>query len=101
MSFQVSPSPSVLRTLLFHLVRRAVESWADIGLRHEIPEEGGPSVSAGQSIQDRYHGRNDPVAKKILSTQAASAGLKAPEDQSIVSCPVPPQKRLIRVGATY
>ena len=37
-----------------------------------------------QNIQDRYHGRNDPVAKKILSGHAANMGLQPPEDQSIV-----------------
>ena len=37
-----------------------------------------------QNIQDRYHGRNDPVAKKIMSTHAANMGLQPPEDQSIV-----------------
>lgn len=38
-----------------------------------------------QNIQDRYHGRNDPVANKILATNAASAGLAPPEDKAIVS----------------
>lgn len=38
-----------------------------------------------QNIQDRYHGHNDPVAKKIMSTHAANMGLQPPEDQSIVS----------------
>jgi hypothetical protein len=38
-----------------------------------------------QNIQDRYYGRNDPVAKKILRENAESTGLQAPEDQSIVS----------------
>jgi RNA recognition motif-containing protein len=34
---------------------------------------------------DRYMGKNDPVAKKILSTTAAGAGLAAPEDKTITS----------------
>lgn len=38
-----------------------------------------------QNIQDRYHGRNDPVAKKLLGQVAEASGLKAPADQSIVS----------------
>lgn len=37
-----------------------------------------------QNIQDRYHGRNDPVARKILSTHATNMGLQPPEDQNIV-----------------
>ena len=37
-----------------------------------------------QNIQDRYHGRNDPVAKKIMSTHAANMGLQPPEDPNIV-----------------
>ena len=49
--------------------------------RHEMPVQ---NELSKQNIQDRYHGRNDPVAKKILATHAASMGLQPPEDQSIV-----------------
>lgn len=49
---------------------------------HEMPVQNDLSK---QNIQDRYHGRNDPVANKILSTNAAAAGLTPPEDKSIVS----------------
>jgi hypothetical protein len=35
-------------------------------------------------MQDRYYGRNDPVAHKILATHADSEGLTPPDDQSIV-----------------
>ena len=52
-----------------------------------MPAEGSTG-NKQQSIQDRYYGNNDPVAKKILSTHAAGQGLKAPEDKSIVS-PLP------------
>lgn len=34
---------------------------------------------------DRYYGRNDPVAKKILRQTAEAKGMKAPEDQTVVS----------------
>jgi len=51
--------------------------------RHEIVEQTGPM--AKQSIQDRYHGRNDPVARQILARNANEMGLAAPEDQSIIS----------------
>ena len=47
-----------------------------------MPQENGLEK---QNIVDRYHGNNDPVAKKILREHAESKGLTAPEDQSIVS----------------
>jgi len=50
--------------------------------RHEIPVQ---NELSKQNIQDRYHGRNDPVANKILSTNAANMGLAPPEDKSIMS----------------
>lgn len=50
--------------------------------RHETPEDNGLSH---QNIQDRYYGRNDPVARKILSQYADSQGLAPPEDKAIVS----------------
>lgn len=50
--------------------------------RHEIPEK---NTLSNQNIKDRYYGRNDPVARKILSGHATSQGLTPPEDESIVS----------------
>ena len=50
--------------------------------RHEIPAENGLEK---QNLQDRYYGRNDPVAKKILRDNAESKGLTPPEDKSVVS----------------
>jgi len=50
--------------------------------RHEVPEENGLQK---QSLVDRYYGRNDPVAKKIMKEQAESKGMKAPEDKTVVS----------------
>lgn len=49
--------------------------------RHEMPVK---NELSKQNIQDRYHGVDDPVAKKILNTHATSMGLAPPEDQSIV-----------------
>ncbi|THH10792.1 hypothetical protein EW145_g1071 [Phellinidium pouzarii] len=49
---------------------------------HEKPADNDLSK---QNIQDRYHGRNDPVARKILSGHAEAQGLKPPEDQTITS----------------
>jgi len=50
--------------------------------RHEMPVH---NELSHQNMQDRYHGRNDPVARKILTTHADSQGLAPPEDQSITS----------------
>ena len=49
--------------------------------RHEMPVDNDLS---NQNLQDRYHGRADPVARKILSTHAESQGLKPPDDVTIV-----------------
>jgi pre-mRNA-splicing factor RBM22/SLT11 len=40
-----------------------------------------------QNLQDRYYGRDDPVARKILGGHAATVGLEPPEDTSIVRIP--------------
>jgi pre-mRNA-splicing factor RBM22/SLT11 len=53
--------------------------------RHETPKESDGPGPVRASIQDRYHGRNDPVAAKMMQRAAESKGLKAPEDKSIVS----------------
>ncbi|WWC92189.1 pre-mRNA-splicing factor SLT11 [Kwoniella dendrophila CBS 6074] len=50
--------------------------------RHEIPKEGELSK---QNMVDRYYGKNDPVAKKMLRESAESKGMKAPEDKSITT----------------
>ncbi|KAJ8486959.1 hypothetical protein ONZ45_g3593 [Pleurotus djamor] len=50
--------------------------------RHEKPVN---NELSNQNIQDRYHGKSDPVARKILATHAESMGLKPPEDESITS----------------
>ncbi len=42
--------------------------------RHEMPVD---NALSKQNIQDRYYGRNDPVAKKIMSGFADSQGLDA------------------------
>jgi len=50
--------------------------------RHEKPAD---NALSKQNIQDRYHGRDDPVAQKIMNKHADSQGLKPPEDTSIIS----------------
>lgn len=50
--------------------------------RHELPVQNDVSK---QNIQDRFHGRNDPVAKKLLGSAASDAGLTPPADQEVVS----------------
>ena len=49
---------------------------------HEVPVD---NELSKQNIQDRYFGKNDPVARKILSGHAENQGLKPPEDESVVS----------------
>ncbi|PVG04009.1 hypothetical protein CPB86DRAFT_869351 [Serendipita vermifera] len=65
---------------------------AECPYRHEMPADKDDPM-ARQSIKDRYHGRNDPVANKLLSGYAASKGLAPPEDptvQSLFLTPLPP-----------
>ncbi|KAI5121657.1 hypothetical protein M0805_002733 [Coniferiporia weirii] len=50
--------------------------------RHEMPAD---NELSKQNMQDRYYGRNDPVARKILAGNAEAQGLKPPEDQTITS----------------
>jgi hypothetical protein len=64
-----------------HVYLCAIKYWIKLSLSHEIPEENGLQK---QNIQDRYYGRNDPVAKKILREQAELKGMKVPEDKTIV-----------------
>jgi hypothetical protein len=49
--------------------------------RHEIPVQ---NELSKQNIQDRFFGRSDPVARKILSGHAEKQGLTPPEDESVV-----------------
>ncbi|KAJ2487253.1 Pre-mRNA-splicing factor slt11, partial [Coemansia sp. RSA 2320] len=52
--------------------------------RHEMPEAD-PEL-AKQNIVDRYHGTNDPVAKRMLArTRSTDNKLDVPEDKSIIS----------------
>ncbi|KAJ1952952.1 Pre-mRNA-splicing factor slt11, partial [Dipsacomyces acuminosporus] len=51
--------------------------------RHEMPQ-GDPEL-AKQNIVDRYHGTNDPVAKRMLSRANRTDKLSLPEDKSITS----------------
>ncbi|KAF5315549.1 hypothetical protein D9611_004884 [Ephemerocybe angulata] len=43
------------------------------------------TIGAQQSIQDRYHGRSDGVAKRLLNSFADSAGLAPPADPTVTS----------------
>ncbi|KAJ1680364.1 Pre-mRNA-splicing factor slt11 [Spiromyces aspiralis] len=51
--------------------------------RHELPEP--ESDLSKQNIQDRYHGTNDPVAKRILARASKAGHLNAPEDKTVTS----------------
>ncbi|KAI0273352.1 pre-mRNA-splicing factor SLT11 [Gloeopeniophorella convolvens] len=50
--------------------------------RHELPVQ---NELSKQNIQDRFFGRNDPVARKIMAGHADKQGLKPPEDESVMS----------------
>jgi len=51
--------------------------------RHEDSHSN--QLAGDQSISDRYHGRNDPIARKILAGFASQKGLLPPDDRSITS----------------
>ncbi|CAD6908085.1 unnamed protein product [Tilletia controversa] len=60
--------------------------------RHELPpsmlDPAGAGDLAKQNIQDRYHGRADPVAKRLLASASSSSGsgaLTPPADNSVVT----------------
>jgi len=55
---------------------------AECPYRHEMPEK---TELSTQNIRDRYHGTNDPVARKIMTGYATSQGLPPPDDTSITS----------------
>jgi len=55
---------------------------AECPYRHELPQD---NELSHQNVKDRFYGRNDPVAKKILSIHAVTQGLQPPEDQAITS----------------
>jgi len=48
--------------------------------RHELPPDNG---LGNQNSVDRYHGRNDPVANKILGNVYENNRVKPPEDRTI------------------
>ncbi|CAO1631750.1 unnamed protein product [Parajaminaea phylloscopi] len=50
--------------------------------RHELPVN---NELSKQNISDRFYGRNDPVAKKMLGGAASDAGLSPPEDREVTS----------------
>src|ERR1700722_10224323 len=52
--------------------------------RHEMPTA---DELSKQNVQDRYYGKDDPVAHKILSSHAEDQGLKPPDDETIVRLP--------------
>jgi len=49
--------------------------------RHELPPDNGNL--ADQNTRDRYHGRNDPVAHKILGNISENPRVKPPADTTI------------------
>lgn len=52
--------------------------------RHDKPNEPDDPLSE-QNIKDRYYGRNDPVADKIMKRAASLPTLEPPEDKTITT----------------
>merc|ERR1719419_1680519 len=52
--------------------------------RHEKPADPDDPL-ADQNIADRYHGKKDPVAAKLLNKLAENKVLMPPEDQTITT----------------
>lgn len=52
--------------------------------RHDKPNEPDDPLSE-QNIKDRYYGRNDPVADKIMKRAASMPTLEPPEDKTITT----------------
>lgn len=82
MSFPVRSSFDTIH----HLMCRTGVQEADFRPRHELPKENGLQK---QNLADRYYGRNDPVAKKMLREVAEGKGMKMPEDKTIVCSLLP------------
>jgi len=55
---------------------------ADCPFRHELPQGG---ELANQKLRDRFHGENDPLAKKIMRRAEEDLTLMPPEDKSITT----------------
>lgn len=64
-------------------VKGACNRGQDCPFRHEIPQGG---ELANQKLRDRFHGENDPLAKKIIR-QGEEQGekMQPPEDKSITT----------------
>lgn len=66
-------------------VRGECKRGTECPYRHEMPDASNQAFS-NQNIQDRYHGTNDPVAKKILEKVVKmNDSVKPPEDRSITT----------------
>ncbi|XP_064390745.1 pre-mRNA-splicing factor RBM22-like [Halichondria panicea] len=52
--------------------------------RHEMPTDPNDPLS-NQKIKDRYHGVNDPVAEKLLSSAQDLPTLSPPDDKTVTS----------------
>ncbi len=55
--------------------------------RHELPKHDKDDPMSKQNIKDRFHGVNDPVARKIMNKHQSELGLTPPDDKEVVSRP--------------
>jgi len=63
-------------------VKGACNRGQDCPFRHELPQGG---ELANQKLRDRFHGENDPLARKILRRADEEMTLQPPEDRSITT----------------
>lgn len=63
-------------------VKGACNRGQDCPFKHELPQGG---ELANQKLRDRFHGENDPVAKKLLRRAEEDLTLQPPEDKSITT----------------
>eukprot|EP00933_Yihiella_yeosuensis_P003709 TRINITY_DN10689_c0_g1_i1.p1 TRINITY_DN10689_c0_g1~~TRINITY_DN10689_c0_g1_i1.p1 ORF type:complete len:356 (+),score=64.95 TRINITY_DN10689_c0_g1_i1:55-1122(+) len=63
-------------------VKGACNRGQDCPFKHELPQGG---ELANQKLRDRFHGENDPLAKKIMRRAEEDLTLMPPEDKSITT----------------
>jgi len=63
-------------------VKGACNRGQDCPFRHELPQGG---ELANQKLRDRFHGENDPLAKKIMRKADEDMTLQPPEDKSVTT----------------
>lgn len=63
-------------------VKGACNRGSDCPFRHELPQGG---ELANQRLRDRYHGENDPLARKYFRKAEEDMTMQPPEDKSVTT----------------